>query len=65
MVWRALAGGGFCCGAEGGVDVGLRTTGACAAVLGTNGWFGGLPADANAIALLSVLHEEEACFVKW
>ena len=60
MVWRALAGGGLCCGAAGGVSVGLRTTGACAAVFGTNGWLGGLPADANAIDLLSVLHEEEA-----
>ena len=60
MVWRARTGGGLCSGTTGGVTVGLRTTGAWAAVLGTNGWLGGLPADANAIDLLSVLHEEDA-----
>lgn len=61
MVRRALACGGLVVGGvEGGAEEGLRTTGVCAAVFGTKGWEGGLPADANAIALLRVLHELDA-----
>ena len=61
MVWRALVGGVLAFrGVEGGADGGLRTTGACAVVFGTNGWLGGRPADDNVIALFRVLLEEEA-----